>query len=308
MKAIIATGKGSFDVIQEEEREKPSISNDEILVKIIAAGVNPVDYKVVLRGYFPTPLILGSDIAGIVEATEKNITAYKPGDAVIGSVEWEKQGAFAEYTATKPQYITHKPATVSFEEAAVIPLAALTAWQAVFDKLNIQPGEKLVVHAAAGGVGLFAVQFAKWKGAYVIGTASDRNKEFLLSLGVDEVVDYTKHPLNEIVYGADAVLDSISTPETQEQSYRSLKKGGRYVSIVDTGIPLDKTKLDQYGVSGTKFMFWSDAEQLKQIASLIEDRTVKIFIDKTFEMKDAREAIEYVYKGRTRGKVVLVNT
>lgn len=307
MKAVIVKGIGSFDEVQIEDIPKPSAGENEVLVKIAAAGVNPVDYKVVMHGYFSRPIIIGSDISGTVEAVGSNIKLFKPGDEVIGSLNWQKQSAFAEYVATEEKYIVHKPSNISLTESAAVPLAALTAWQALFDHLDLKSGEKIVIHAAAGGVGLFALQLAKWKGAYVIGTASERNREFLLNTGADEVVDYTKYKLTDKVQGADAVLDTISTPEVQEESFKALKAKGRYVSIVNTNEPIEKTLLKKYDVTGTKFLFTSNAVQLKKIVELIEQGAVNVFIDKVFPLKEAREALKYIYEARTRGKIILVN-
>ena len=305
MKAVMVNRQGSFDDILIQEIPKPLMKENELLVKVHAAGVNPVDYKAVLHGYFRRPLILGSDIAGTVEAVGNDVKNFKPGDEIIGSLEWHKQSAFAEYVATQEKYITYKPANLTFTEAAGVPLAALTAWQALFDKLHLQKGQRIVIHAAAGGVGLFAVQLAKWAGAYVIGTASERNIDFLLSVGADEVVDYTKYTLSEKVTGADAVLDTISTPEVQEESFKSLKRNGEYVSIVSTNVPVDEALLVKYEVHAQKFLFQSNTDQLKKIVQLIEEEHVKVFIDKTFPLKHARAAMEYVYTARARGKVIL---
>ena len=305
MKAVIAKAKGSFDNVVVEEINKPTIQSDELLIKVYAAGVNPVDWKTVLNGYFPLPIILGSDIAGIIELTGSEVKNYKAGDEIIGSLEWQKQSAFEEYVATKEKYITYKPKNLSFTEAAAIPLASLTAWQALFDHAHLQKGEKIVIHAAAGGVGLFAVQFAKWKGAYVIGTASKKNIDFLKSVGADEVIDYTKYKLSEKVNNVDAVLDTVGTPEVQEESFNALKPRGRYVSI--TAGPREEL-LKKHEISATRFLFHSDPTQLKQIVQLIEEGKLKVFIDKTFPLTQAREALEYVHQGRTRGKVVLALT
>ena len=305
MKAVIAKEKGSFDSVVVEEVDNPVLKPDEILVKVYAAGVNPVDWKTVLNGYFPLPIILGSDIAGIIEAVGKQVKDYRAGDEIIGSLEWQKQSAFAEYVATKERYIAPKPKNLSFTEAAGVPLASLTAWQALFDHAHLQRGEKIVIHAAAGGVGLFAVQLAKWQGAYVIGTASERNIDFLKSVGVDELIDYTKYKLTEKVWNVDAVLDTVGTAEVQEESFKALKPRGNYVSI--TARPREEL-LEKYEISATRFLFRSDPAQLKQIVQLIEEEKVKVFIDKTFSLTEARAALEYVHKGRTRGKVVLTVT
>ena len=302
MKAVFIKEKGSFDNIVIEEIEKPVIAADEILVKIKAAGVNPVDWKATMHGIFNPPHILGTDIAGIIEATGKDVKNYKPGDEIIGSLEWAKQSAFAEYVATKEKYITYKPKNLSFAESSAVPLAALTAWQGLFDHGNLQAGQKVIIQAAAGGVGLFALQFAKWKGAYVVATASERNIDFLKSVGADEVIDYTKYKLTDKTKNADVVLDSVATPEVQLESFKALKPGGKYVSI--TAGPREEL-LKGFDISATRFLFISNPEQLKQIVRLIEDGTVKVFVEKTFPLAEAKEALMHVHKGRTRGKVVL---
>jgi len=302
MKAVIAKAKGSFDNVMVEEIPKPSIAPDEILVKVYGAGVNPADAKLVLNAFFPLPIILGSDIAGIIEEVGSEVQNYKGGDEIIGSLEWQKQSAFAEYVSTKEKYITYKPKNLSWTESAAVPLTSLTAWQGLFDHGHLQAGEKVVVHAAAGGVGLFAVQFAKLKGAYVIGTASERNIDFLKSVGIDEVIDYTKFKLTEKVKNVDLVFDTVGTPEVQEESFKALKERGRYVSI--TAGPREEL-LKNYEISATRFLFHSNPEQLKQIVQLIEEGKVKVFVDKTFPLTDARAALEYVHRGHTRGKVVL---
>lgn len=303
MKAVILKEKGSFDNIAVEEVSKPVIAADEILVKVKAAGVNPVDWKATMHGIFNPPHILGSDIAGVIEATGSDVRNYKLGDEIIGSLEWAKQSAFAEFVATKEKFITGKPKNLSFVEAAAVPLAALTAWQGLFDHGGLRKGQKVIIHAAAGGVGLFALQFAKWKGAYVVATASERNIDFLKSVGADEVIDYTKYKLTDKTKDADVVLDSVATPEVQLESFKALKPRGNYVSIT---APPREELLKGFDISVTRFLFISNPEQLKQIVQLIEQGIVKVFVEKTFPLAEAKEALQYVHKGRTRGKVVLV--
>jgi NADPH:quinone reductase-like Zn-dependent oxidoreductase len=304
MKAVTLKEKGSFENIQVEEISKPVIQPDEILVKVNAAGANPVDWKAVLNGYFHMPLILGSDIAGVIEAVGAEVKNYKPGDEIIGSLQWDKQSAYAEYAATREKYITHKPNNISLQESAGIPLASLTAWQALFDHGHLEADQKAVIHAGAGGVGLFAIQLAKWKGAYVITTASERNIDFLKSVGADEVIDYTKYKLSDKVKDADLVLDSIVTPEVQLESFKALKKGGSYVSIA--GPIRDELKKD-FDIETTRFLFISNPDQLKQIVQLIEQGKIKIYIDKTYPLTEAKDALIYLHKGRARGKVILLN-
>ena len=305
MKAVILKEKGSFDKVAVEDIEKPDIADDELLVRIHAAGVNPVDWKTVFHAYFSIPTIIGSDIAGVVEETGSQVKNFKRGDEIIGSLEWQKQGAFAEYVATKEQYISLKPKSLSLTDAAGIPLAALTAWQGIFDHGKMKGGQKIVIHAASGGVGLFALQLAKWKGAYVIATSSERNIDFLLSLGADEVLDYTKYKLTDKVKNADLVLDSIVTPEVQLESFKALKPGGYYVALTAS---IREELVKDFNIYTKRFLFHSDPIQLKQITELIESGIVKVFIETSFPLTEARQALEYVHRGRTRGKVVLVNS
>lgn len=302
MKAIVLREKGSIDNLLPEDVPVPVPGPDEILVKIHAAGINPVDWKNALHGYFPMPLIAGSDIAGVVEAVGAGVKEYAPGDAIMGSLEWQKQGAFAEYVTTKAQYITKKPRNLSFTEAAAVPLAALTAWQALFVHAALQPGETIVIHAAAGGVGLFALQFAKLIGARVVATASERNQAFLYSMGADVVVDYTKNMLTDKIQQADAVLDSIVTPEAQLESFKALKKGGRYVAITAT---IREELVKDFDIRATRFLFHSDAAQLREIGQLIEQGKIKVLVAQTFPLEQAAAALHELHKGRTRGKIVL---
>jgi NADPH:quinone reductase-like Zn-dependent oxidoreductase len=300
MKAIRIHEKGAIDNIKIEELPKPTIKPNQVLVKVIACGINPVDWKSTVYGYFEMPYTLGTDISGVIEAIGTDVKDYKVGDAVIGSLNWVTQGAFAEYVATGTQYLTLKPKNLSFEEAAAVPLAALTALQGLFDKLNVQAGQKVLIQAAAGGVGLFAVQFAKWKGAYVVGVASSKNEAFLKSLGVDEIIDYKTADFSKIAPDFDAVFDSMAS---SEKTIPLLKKGGSYVTI--TAKPSEDL-VQKHGVTAAHFLFHSNPEQLKTIVNLIEQNHVKVFLDKTFKLTEANAALKYQHEGRSRGKNVLV--
>jgi NADPH:quinone reductase-like Zn-dependent oxidoreductase len=304
MKKIIVNQTGDFENLQYAEAPVPVIEPDEILVQVISIGVNPVDFKGIKFGFFGEGYTPGTDIAGIVKAVGNRIIQFKAGDEVFGSLEWNKQGAFSEYVVTQEKYIALKPKTSSFQESSAVPLAALTAWQALFEHAKLESSQKILIHAAAGGVGSFAVQLAKWKDAYVIGTASEKNTDFLKSIGVDEVIDYTKENFAEKLKDIDVVLDTISDRESeiQENSFKVLKKSGFYVSIT---APPRKDSLQKFGIKGTNFLFRSDPNQLNQIAELIDTGKVKVFIDKEFKLADAKSAIEYVALGKTRGKVIL---
>lgn len=299
-KALQIKEKGTLDNLELVTLDLPALEPYEILVKVIAAGVNPVDFKGVLNGIFKMPYTVGSDIAGVVEEIGSEVKNFKVGQEVIGSLEWAKQGAFAEYVITQARYLARKPDNLDFAEAAAVPLVTLTAWQALFDHLDIQAGEKVLIQAAAGGVGLMAVQLAKWKGAYVIALASPKNAPFLTELGADEVVDYKREDLTEAIQGLDAAFDSMATSQLL---FKMLKKGGRYVSITAKPSP---ELAESYGVAATNFLFHSDAGQLLQIVELIEAGKIKIFLDKTFPLTEAKDALEYQKLGHSRGKNVLL--
>ncbi|PKQ46160.1 NADP-dependent oxidoreductase [Confluentibacter flavum] len=300
MKAIRIHEKGAIDNIIIEELPKPNIQANQVLVKVKACGINPVDWKSTVHGYFEMPYTLGTDVSGTIEAVGTDVSDFKVGNDVIGSLEWAKQGACAEYVATETKYLALKPKNLSFEEAAAVPLVALTAWQGLFDKLNIQAGQNVLIQAAAGGVGLFAVQFAKWKGAYVVGLASTKNEAFLKSVGVDAIIDYKTADFSNIPANFDAVFDSMASSEI---TIPLLKKGGSYVSI--TAKPSEDLA-QKHGVNATHFLFHSNAEQLKTIVNLIEQNHVKVFLDKKFKLTEAIAALKYQHEGHSKGKNVLV--
>ncbi|MBU3821527.1 NADP-dependent oxidoreductase [Flavobacteriaceae bacterium XHP0103] len=300
MKAIRIHEKGAIDNIQTEDIPKPNINPNQVLVKVKACGINPVDWKSTIYGYFQMPYTLGTDISGVIEAVGSEVTEYKVGDQVIGSLEWATQGAFAEYVATEPKYLAPKPKNLNFEEAAAVPLVSLTAWQGVFDKLNLQKGQKILVQAAAGGVGLFAIQFAKWKGAEVIGIASQKNESFLKSFGVDGIIDYKTTDFSKISPDFDAVFDSMASSEL---TIPLLKKGGSYVSI--TAKPSEELTAKHH-VTASNFLFHSNNKQLKTIVDLIEQDQIKVFLDKQFALTEAKAALKYQHEGHSKGKNVLV--
>jgi len=299
MKALLVNENGSLDNLKIENVPIPKIASNQILVKVKACGINPVDWKGIIMNFFQTPYIVGTDISGIVENVGTEVTHYEVGDEVIGSLEWAKQGAFAEYVETQEKYLAFKPKNLTFEEAAALPLAGLTAWQGLFDKLELQAGQKILIQAAAGGVGLFAVQFAKWKGAYVVAVASEKNEAFLKSFGADEVLNYKTINFSKIAKDFDAVFDSMASAE---QTMQIIKKGGKYVSL--TANPPDELA-KSYCITATNLLFQSNAQQLKEIVNLVEQKKVKITIDKTFSLSDAIDALEYQKLGHSKGKNIL---
>jgi NADPH:quinone reductase-like Zn-dependent oxidoreductase len=307
MKAVRIHHYGEVSTLNYEDAPMPAIGADEILIKVYAAGVNPIDWKI-REGYFkdamqhPLPLTLGWDVAGEVVKVGGDVTAYQEQELVFGYLNMARQGAYANYVVAKAEEISLKPVSLTFTEAAAMPLAALTAWQALFDIAQVTAGQRVLIHAAAGGVGHFAVQLAKWKGAYVIGTASLQNQHFLLDLGVDEFIDYNAAPLREQVRDVDMVFDTVGG-DTLRESWALLKKGGILVSIVDPCEIAISAK--QHGVRGEFFIVSPNAEQLQQIGDLVRSQQLQPHVSAAFPLHEAAVAHDLSKAGHVRGKLVL---
>lgn len=307
MKAVRIHRYGGPEVLVIEETEKPVPGEGEVLVRIRAAGVNPVDWKV-RQGYLrdflspQLPLILGWDFAGTIEAVGPGVTTLQPGMAVYGHPVIGRDGAYADYIAVKEELVAPKPESLSFEEAAAVPLAALTAWQALFELAGLQAGQKILIHAAAGGVGHFAVQFARWCGAHVIGTASSRHHDFLNSLGIHELIDHTTTRFEEKVHDLDVVLDTMSG-EVRARSWQVLKKGGILVTTLGPE-PEDRIR-QQYHVRYQAMFVRPDGKQLGEIAALIDAGQVKPHLAAVLPLAEVRQAHALNEQGHTRGKIVL---
>jgi NADPH:quinone reductase-like Zn-dependent oxidoreductase len=306
MKAVRIRDYGGVDVLTYESAPKPTPGDGDLLVRVHAAGVNPVDDKV-RDGMFaaflksPMPLILGWDVAGVVESTGKNVTRFKTGDAIFAYMDVKLPGAYAEYAIVRESEACAKPASLTFVEAAAVPLAATTAWQALVDTAKLEKGQTVLIHGAAGGVGTFAVQIAKARGARVIGTASANSVHFLRDLGVDEAIDYSATRFEDVVKDVDVVLDPIGG-DTQTRSFGVLKKGGILVSIVQAP---DQAVAKEKGVRATIFLAHPDSEELAEIAKLIEAGKVKPIVSRVYPLEDARKAHEQIRTHHTRGKLVL---
>ena len=296
---------GDRDVLKVEQGPRPTPADGELLVRVHAAGVNPVDWKVRQSGgrmlNVTLPFTLGYDVSGVVESVGANVTKFKPGDAVFAFLDLRRGGGYAEYAIVKESEAAMKPAKASHVEAAGVPLAALTAWQALFDTADLKEGQTVLIHAGAGGVGVFAVQLAKWKRARVVATASQPNHEFLKQLGADEVIDYKAQNFADVVKDVDVVLDSVGG-QTTTDSFKVLKKGGILVSIV--GQPSQR-RADEMGVRVAAILVKPNAEQLAQIAKLIDEGKVKPIVGHEFALKDVAKAHEQSETGHTRGKIVL---
>lgn len=303
MKAIRIHEFGNPDVLKYEDIAIPTPGSGELLIKIHAAGMNPIDWKI-REGYIPNytlPHILGSDFSGVVEVIGPDITKWAPGDEVFGSTDMAMDGSYAEYTVMKESEIALKPKSLDHVHTAAIPLAALTAWQALFDHAGLVKGQRILIHGAAGGVGHFAVQFAKWKGAIVIGATSDDGDVLIKELGADEAIDYKQIDFDNVVCGVDAVLDLIGG-DVQDRSWKTLKKGGVLVSTVGIKSP---EKAEEYGVRAIGMLRHSNAEQLTQIADLIELSAVRPIVGTVMPLSEAVKAHQLLESGHGHGKIVL---
>lgn len=304
MKAIRIHSHGGPEVLQYEDVDRPEMRDDDVLIRVHAAGVNPVDWKIrngYMKEMFDLPLIPGWDVAGVVEEKGPVVRGLEIGDSVFARPEILRNGAYAEYIAVKFTEVALMPESIDYIHAASVPLAALTAWQSIFDLAGLKAGQKILVHAAAGGVGHFAVQFARWVGAHVIGTASENNHEFLKSIGVHETIDYKTTDFEDVVDDVDVVLDTMSG-DVWQRSWKVLKKGGIMVSTLRGP---EAGGMDALNKLSAHVFVQPDARQLGEIAVLIDNGYVRPKIDKVFSLKDAGKAHIENETGHTRGKIVL---
>ena len=304
MKAVVTHEYGAPEVLKFEEVARPEPSADEALVRVIASSVNPADPLTLSGKYareFGThlPLIPGYDIAGVVEKTGANVTKLKVGDAVYGYPTFG--GGWAGYVAVKEWEVAAKPKSLNFVEAAAVPMGALTAWQALVDVAKVQPGQTVLIHGGSGGVGSFAIQIAKARGARVIATASTANQDLLKQLGADVAIDYTKTKFEDVAKDVDVVLDPVGK-ETLARSYAVVKKGGIVISLVARP---DPAELKKYGIRGTGISAHPDAEDLTEIAQLIDAGKIKPAVTQVLLLSEAIAAQQQAATHHTRGKVVL---
>jgi len=310
MKSIILTEPGSTENLQMVEIEKPAITNGEVLVKVKAISINPVDVKTRLGngvyGRIKTgkPLIIGWDISGIVEVSQSQ--DFKAGDEVFGMVNFPGHGkGYAEYVAAPANHLALKPANISHEQAAAATLAALTAYQSLVKNANVQAGQQVLIHAAAGGVGHFAVQIAKDLDAIVTGTSSTANKDFVLGLGADVHIDYKNYDWENSPLEFDFVLDTIGG-ENIGHSIAVTKSGGTLISI-PTGLSEAVTeKAKAKGVNGYFTMVTSSGEDMKVIAEYLQKGIIKPQVSATFPFQNLAAAHQQVESGRTVGKVIVI--
>ena len=308
MKAVQVHNYGGPEVLRLEDAPRPTPESGELLVKVYAASVNAIDWKAragYVKQVFPLPLpyIPGWDVSGIVEATGPGATKFKKGDEVYAVPDGARsgKGTYAEYVVVKETEAALKPKSIDHIHAAAIPVVALTAWQALFDQAGLSKGQKILIHGAAGGVGSIAVQLAKWKGAYVIGTASGRNSGLLRELGVDEPIDYEKTPFEDVVRDVDVVLDTQGG-DIQNRSWKVLKKAGILVSIV---APPSAEEAAKHSVRSTFSAAHPSSALLSEIAKLVDAGKLKPVVETVLPLSDARRAHELNETGHARGKTVL---
>lgn len=304
MKAIVLEQFGNIDNLQFKELPIPQPQSGELLIKVVFAAVNPYDRKVIevfgKDAGIQLPVVPGSELSGIVEATGDAVADFKPGDAVCGNLG-TFGGCYAQYAVVKAADMVKKPEPVSFEAAAAIPVAALTASKAILDEGGLKAGEKILIHGAAGGIGSMAVQLAKAAGAYVIATASGKNEQRVKALGADLFIDYTTQDFTTIARDLDLVLDTVGG-KTQEDSFGVLKPGGRLISLVQ---PPSKEKATQYQVDAKMIFGGPNTNRLKNIMQQLAEGVLTVTIEKVYVLSDAKEALRAIRDGHRSGKLLL---
>ncbi|MFF4835771.1 NADP-dependent oxidoreductase [Streptomyces sp. NPDC001315] len=307
MRAVSQDILGGPEVLKLVELERPEPRPNEVLVRVRAAGINPTDWKHRATGGFlgKPPFVLGWDVSGVVEAVGIGVARFAPGDEVFGMLPYPfGHGSHAEYVAAPARAFARKPAEVDHTQAGALPLVSLTAWQALVETAELRPGQRVLIHAAAGGVGHVAVQIAKARGAYVIGTASAGKHEFLRGLGTDEAIDYRETDFAEAVKDVDVVLDTIGGDHSL-RSLRVLRPGGVVVSILPVGSQDFYEEAERLGVRAVRMLVDADRTGMQAIAELVEEGTLRATIAGTFPLADAAEAHALGDTGRTTGKLVL---
>jgi NADPH:quinone reductase-like Zn-dependent oxidoreductase len=309
MKAICIHQYGGLDVLSYQDLPRPVPAAGELLIRVHAAGVNPVDWKTRSGSVpwkvqiDPFPLILGWDVAGVVAAVGRNVSGFAVGDAVYGMVRFpEPAGAYAEYTTAPQEHVLPIPDSIGFLEAAALPLVSHTAWQAIFEAGELEKGQTVLIHGAAGGVGHVALQLAKSRGARVVGTARGRDRDYLLELGIDTHVDFEATRFEDVVRDVDVVLDTLGG-EVQRRSWGVMKKGGILVSLRTTSDTQENAKA--HGVRAQRILVRPEAEHFARINELVEAGQLRPTIAAVFPLKEAKEAQEQLKRGPTRGKLVL---
>jgi NADPH:quinone reductase-like Zn-dependent oxidoreductase len=306
MKAIVVHEYGGPEVLKYEDAPRPEPKENEVLIRVKAASVNPVDVAI-RKGYLKEftgnkfPLILGMDASGVVEKVGANVHKFKLGDPVIAFFTLAGQGGYAQFVVATENEVAPKPSAITFEQAAAVPAAGSTAWTALVETGNLKAGQTVLIHGGSGGVGHFAIQIAKARGAKVIATASSANQDFLKQLGVDVAVDYTKQKFEDVAKDVDLVLDSVGD-DTLKRSYGVVRKGGMIVSIVDD---VDRNELVARGIRGTAIRTEPNEKTLEELARLIDAKKVAPVVSQVLQLSEVGKAHQQIATRHTRGKIVL---
>jgi NADPH:quinone reductase-like Zn-dependent oxidoreductase len=306
MKAIRIREFGGPEVLELEDIEIPTPAEDEVLIKVYASSVNPVDQKIFAgeaQEKFPIkfPLTMGWDVSGVIEEAGSKVRNFSIGDEVYGRPFPTANGAFAEYLVIKANQIALKPRSLDHLNAAAIPLAGLTAWQGLFKFGKLKKNQRVLIHAASGGVGSFAVQFAKWKGAFVIGTGASENLAFIKQLGADEAIDYKNERFEEKVQDIDLVFDLIGQ-DTQQRSLEVIKPGGRLITTIKVDF---QQEAKEKHIHIERFTAQSYPEDLEKIAELVDDGFVSPVVSSVLSLEEAKKAEQLNHQGNIRGKIVI---
>jgi NADPH:quinone reductase-like Zn-dependent oxidoreductase len=308
MKAIILNEAGGVDKLTYQDIDKPVLKSGEILVKVKDIGMNPMDVLIRSSEQFLTlfmgnerPAILGWDISGEVVEKADDVTDFEIGDAVFGLTHGK---GYAEYVAVKTDLMAHKPENISFGEAASVPVVGIAAWEALIKYGNVKKGDRVLIHAASGGVGYMAVQLAKHLGAYVIATSSGKNRDFVLSLGADEHIDYTTQQFYDVVKDVDFVLDSLGG-ETRMRSIDVVRKGGIIVSIVPMQYEEAQEKAREKGVNLIIQRGQGNKEEIESLAGLLREGALKVHISAVYPFSQMADAHLQIASKRTVGKIVV---
>ena len=306
MKAVVIHAFGGPEVLKVEDVPRPEPKEDEVLIRVIAASVNPVD-AAIRQGYLARiigdklPLIPGMDAAGVVEKTGAKMSKFEAGDPVYAFFTLASEGGYAEFVLAKENEVAPKPKALPYEQAAAVPAAGSTAWKALVETANLSAGQTVLIHGGSGGVGHFAIQIAKARGARVIATASTANQDFLKQMGADVAIDYTKSKFEDIAKDVDVVLDAVGE-DTLKRSYGVVKKGGIIVSIVDDP---DKAALDARGIRGISIRTDPKASVLEELTRLIDTKKVTPVVSQVLPLSEVVKAHEQIATRHTRGKIVL---
>jgi NADPH:quinone reductase-like Zn-dependent oxidoreductase len=305
MQAVRIHRFGGLEVMALEEIDRPNPSANEVLIKVFAASVNPVDAKM-REGKYPVvtekdlPYVLGRDVSGQIAAAGDNVSTFLIGDDVFAFLSPE-HGGYEEFVLARVDEVAAKPKSLDQVGAAAVPLAGITAWQGLFDHGGLRQGQRVLIHGGAGGVGHFAIQFAKAKGAWVASTVSTSDKEFVSDLGADQVIDYKSEKFEDLVEPVDLVFDLIGG-ETQERSFSVVKSGGALISTLQEP---DKARAADQNIRVGRYTAQPNGAQLQEIADLIDEGKVKVVVADIFELREVAEAQAALKDQHLRGKVVL---